>query len=179
MIHHQKKQKKKKKLVQKNSKTHLSRIQNPVLSQSLMEGALFPNGPVPPIPTNRPTKPLPNLSLKFTSTTLPLPPLPPQSPQPSSVPLDTLLQHLFHLSSPPITTATHRKLKPLHPPRYTNHNTNTQFPSFHISAQLDHKQVHHKARSTTNINTIISQILFFFSFGLTTKPDRVRSEISD
>ncbi|KAG2384552.1 Pentatricopeptide repeat-containing protein [Vigna angularis] len=64
-----------------------------------MEGTLFPNRPVLPAPaprlTQQPSKFKPNF-------------LPPQSPPPPppSFQLDSLLQHLQHLSSVPITTPT-------------------------------------------------------------------------
>ncbi|KAM1087612.1 hypothetical protein ACFX15_012697 [Malus domestica] len=72
-----------------------------------MEGTLFPSRPVYPIPANRPTQP--NPPVKFNSTTLPPPP---QSRAPP-FPIDSLLQHLLSLSSPPNTP---HKLKPLNPP---------------------------------------------------------------
>ena len=92
-----------------------------------MEGTLFPNKPLYPIPAgNRP--PNSNQSLKFNSTTLP--PLPPQSSS-SSIHFDSILQHLLHHSSPPRPTISALKVK------------NNQFPSLQISANSTQEQLQH------------------------------------
>ncbi|OMO83905.1 pentatricopeptide repeat-containing protein [Corchorus capsularis] len=90
-----------------------------------MEGTFLPNKPVYLVPIKRPSQSN-NKPLKFSSTTFPLPP---QSQSPPSLPIDSLLQHLHQLSSPPNTTQTSKSIKP---PK-TN---NPQFPSLHISSDI-------------------------------------------
>ncbi|PPD88044.1 hypothetical protein GOBAR_DD15036 [Gossypium barbadense] len=108
-----------------------------------MEGSTFlPNKPVYPTPTKRP--PQSNKPVKFSSVTLPHPPQP-QSPShsPPSLPLDSLLQHLLHLSSPPNTAHNPKSINPHKP--YNSHS-----PSLHISSESSlklHHQVHHPKKS--------------------------------
>ncbi|KAI3840894.1 hypothetical protein MKX03_025633 [Papaver bracteatum] len=81
-----------------------------------MEGSLFPNRPTLPTPTTKPIIPPPpsqtNLPLKFNSKTLPLPT---NTPPPPSLPLDSLLQQLLHISpktsypSLSISTSSHKQ----------------------------------------------------------------------
>ncbi|KAK6272969.1 hypothetical protein POUND7_010052 [Theobroma cacao] len=107
-----------------------------------MEGTIFPNKPVYPVPTKRQTQS--NKPLQFSSSTLPLPP---QSQSPPSLPLDSLLQHLLHLSSPPNTI---HKPKTINPPK-TN---NSHFPSLHISSDSTQKlqqQVHPKKPTSASL----------------------------
>ncbi|PRQ37311.1 putative tetratricopeptide-like helical domain-containing protein [Rosa chinensis] len=100
-----------------------------------MEGTLFPSRPVLPIQTSRPIQPSP--PVKFNATTLP--PLP---QTPSSFPIDSLLQHLLNISSPPNTP---QNLKPLNPP----HQTNAVFPSLQISVDSTPKQ--HQLKKPTSV----------------------------
>ncbi|KAK4415325.1 Pentatricopeptide repeat-containing protein, chloroplastic [Sesamum alatum] len=79
-----------------------------------MEGTLFPNRPTLPI---QPTKPAlhPNHQrLKFNTSTLPLPPLQQQQQSSNSFPLDSLLQHLLHISSPVKSSLTSSHIVPSH-----------------------------------------------------------------
>ncbi|GKV00441.1 hypothetical protein SLEP1_g13127 [Rubroshorea leprosula] len=107
-----------------------------------MEGRILHNQPVHPAPVNRPT--CPNPRLKFSSTKLPLPP---QSQSPPSFPLDSLLQHLLHISSPPNSI---RRPKTINPPQ----SNNAQLATLHISvdsSQNQHRDVHYGKPSSVSV----------------------------
>ncbi|XP_062078725.1 pentatricopeptide repeat-containing protein At2g18940, chloroplastic-like [Humulus lupulus] len=101
-----------------------------------MEGSLFPSRPVYPTPSNKPTQPnFPPWKLNPTTAQPPPPPPPPtQSPSPSSFPIDSLLQHLLHLSSSPKTPHTVKPVKP-------HHFSNAHLRSLKLSVDSTQKQL--------------------------------------
>ncbi|CAH1449412.1 unnamed protein product [Lactuca virosa] len=85
-----------------------------------MEGTFLPNRPALPLQLTKPTQSTQQQRLGFNPTTLP-----PQPPSPQSFPIDPLVQHLIHLSSPP-PTATHKQ-KPIRSVKSSN--THIEFPA--------------------------------------------------
>ncbi|KAK6159066.1 hypothetical protein DH2020_006380 [Rehmannia glutinosa] len=83
-----------------------------------MEGTLFPNRPAFPVQPTKPASHPNHQRLKFNTSTLNLPPLLPlqqqQSSNSHSFPLDSLLQHLLHISSPVKSSLTSSHVIPSH-----------------------------------------------------------------
>ncbi|KAK6159068.1 hypothetical protein DH2020_006382 [Rehmannia glutinosa] len=83
-----------------------------------MEGTLFPNRPAFPVQQTKPASHPNHQRLKFNTSNLNLPPLLPlqqqQSSNSHSFPLDSLLQHLLHISSPVKSSLTSSHVIPSH-----------------------------------------------------------------
>ncbi|KAL2489611.1 pentatricopeptide repeat-containing protein [Forsythia ovata] len=104
-----------------------------------MEGAFLSNKPAFPIHPAKPTAQSNHQNLKFNTSTLPLPTILPQqqSPSPHSFHLDSLIQHLLHISIPVKSSFTYSSQnQDSLPPQFKKSNESLDFLPLKYSEKL-------------------------------------------